>query len=314
MENKKLSISEQIQDMHKKGITFEVTDKQTAAKFLKYNNYYFKLKSYGKNYDKYLATDKKGLYINLDFAYLQELSTLDMYLRKTIISMSLDIEHALKTQLLYDLTQNDSEDGYHIVEQYLNANYMRIKSLHNKIGKSAASDLIEKKKNQNDSYALWEIVEVMSFGEFIDLYQLYYTTYPSKSNDYSSYLWSIKFLRNAAAHNNCLLNSLKAPYHITIHKTKEIQFEISKINSISPKSRQKWLTNPVIHDFIVLVLVFLKLIKSNGIKQAGIKQLQWLFETRMPLHKQYFEKNSSILESYRFTAKVVKYFCNKYRK
>lgn len=49
----------------------------------------------------------------------------------------------------------------------------------------------------------------------------------------SSYLWSIKFLRNAAAHNNCLLNSLKAPYHITIHKTKEIQLEVSKIKTIS---------------------------------------------------------------------------------
>lgn len=314
MEKKKLSISEQIQDMCIKGITFDITDKENATRFLKYNNYYFKLKSYGKNYDKYLSTDKKNQYINLDFAYLQELSTLDMYLRKSIISMSLDIEHALKTQLLYDLAQNDSEDGYHIVKQYLDADYKRIKSLHDKIGKSAASDLIEKRQNQDDTYALWEIVEVISFGEFIDLYQLYYSTYLSKTNDYSSYLWSIKFLRNAAAHNNCLLNSLKAPYHIKIHKTKDIQFEISKIKGISAKSRQRWMENPVIHDFTILVFVFLKLIKSEGIKKAGIEQLQWLFEERMPRHKQYFEKNSAILESYRFTAKVVKYFCNKYRK
>lgn len=228
MVKKKLSIPEQIQDMQDKGITFYITDEKEACNFLKYNNYYFKLKSYGKNYEKYLTTAKKGQYINLDFAYLQELSTLDMYLRKVILSMALDIEHALKIQLLYDLSQNNSENGYDIVKQYLDADYMRIKSLHDKIGKSAASDLIEKKQHQDDNYALWEIVEIMSFGEFIDLYQLYYSTYPSKNNDYSNYLWSIKFLRNAAAHNNCLLNSLKAPYHVKIHKTKEIQFEISK--------------------------------------------------------------------------------------
>lgn len=314
MIKKKLSIPEQIQDMQDKGITFYITSKKEAYNFLKYNNYYFKLKSYGKNYEKYLATAKKGQYINLDFAYLQELSTLDMYLRKAILSMALDIEHALKIQLLYDLSQNNSENGYDIVKQYLDADYMRIKSLHDKIGKSAASDLIEKKQHQDDNYALWEIVEVMSFGEFIDLYQLYYSTYPSKNNDYSSYLWSIKFLRNAAAHNNCLLNSLKAPYHVKIHKTKEIQFEISKIKTISPNTKEKWMTNPVIHDFVILVFVFLKLTKSTGIKQSGIEHLHWLFNERMPKHKEYFSKNATITESYHFTSKIVNYFCNKYRK
>lgn len=314
MKKEKLSIEEQINNMLAKGITFDIADINSARSFLKNNNYYFKLKSYERNYDQYLSTDKKGQYINLDFAYLQELSTIDMYLRKIIISMSLDIEHALKTQLLYDLTQNEAEDGYHIVNEYLNEDFMHIKSLHDKIGKSAASDLIQKKLEQNDNYALWEIVEIISFGEFIDLYQLYYSMYPSKNNDYSNYLWSIKFLRNAAAHNNCLINSLKAPYHIKIHKTKQIQFELSKIKSISPNMRQKWMNNPVIHDFIILVFVFLKLMKSNGIKQFGIEKLQWLFNERMLKHEEYFTKNTSIVESYHFTAKVINYFCNKYRK
>lgn len=314
MSKKKLTISEQIKDMENKGISFHFIDEKDVRNFLMHNNYYFKLKSYGKNYDKYLSTPKKGQYINLDFAYLQELSILDMHLRKTILSMALDIEHALKTQILYDLSQNEKEDGYNIVKQYLEGDYMRVKSLHDKVGKSAASDLIQKKQENDDNYSLWEIVEVMSFGEFIDLYQLYYSTYPAKDNDFSSYLWSIKFLRNAAAHNNCLLNSIKAPYQINIHKTKGIQFEISKINGLSSNTRDKWMANPVIHDFIVLVFVFVKLIKSSGVKKAGIDNLHWLFNERMIRHKDYFTKNSSITESYRFTTKIVNYFCNKYRK
>lgn len=314
MNGPKLTIDEQIADMQAKGITFNIVKPNDAKKFLKYNNYYFKLKSYGKNYDKYFRTEKKGQYINLDFSYLQELSTLDMYLRKIILSMSLDVEHALKTQLLLDLSCNEQEDGYNIVKQYLDADYMRIKSINDKIGKSASSDLIAKHKENDNTYALWEIVEVMSFGEFIDLYQLYYSTYPSKNNDYSSFLWSIKFLRNAAAHNNCLLNSLKAPYHVTIHKTKEMQFELSKIKAISPNVRDKWMNNPVIHDFVVLVYVYLNLIKSSGIKQHGITELQELFNVRMVQHKDYFEKNQTIKESYSFVAKIVNYFCNKYRK
>lgn len=314
MNRKKLTIAEQISDMHQKGFTFHYTEEQDVSRFLKYNNYYFKLKSYGKNYDKYNSTEKKGQYLNLDFSYLQELSTLDMYLRKTIIAMALDIEHALKTQLLYDLSANDAEDGYSIVSKYLSADYMRVKSLHDKIGKSAATDLIQKRQNNDDCYALWEIVEVISFGEFIELYQLYYSLYPSKNNDFSSYLWSIKFLRNAAAHNNCLLNSLKAPYSISIHKTKDILFEISKIKTISQKSREKWMANPVIHDFVILVYVYLRLIKSHGIKQSGIDNLHWLFNERMLKHKEYFQKNNTITESYNFVVKIVNYFCNKYRK
>ena len=85
MKRKKLTIAEQIQDMHTKGISFNYNNEKEVSDFLSHNNYYFKLKSYGKNYDKYHATEKKGKYINLDFAYLQELSTLDMYLRKVII-------------------------------------------------------------------------------------------------------------------------------------------------------------------------------------------------------------------------------------
>lgn len=155
MKRKKLTVAEQIADMRQKGITFHYIEEHEAARFLKYNNYYFKLKSYGKNYDKYNSTEKKGQYINLDFSYLQELSTLDMYLRKAIIAMALDIEHALKTQLLYDLSTNDAEDGYSIVEKYLSCgDFMRTKSIHDKIGKSAATDLIQKRQNTNDNYAL----------------------------------------------------------------------------------------------------------------------------------------------------------------
>lgn len=172
-----------------------------------------KLKAYEKNYDQYRSTPKQGQYINLDFCYLKELSTLDMYLRKIILSMALDIEHALKVQLLLDLTNNPKEDGYAIVQEYLEKDFTTVKAIHDKIGKSAASDLIQKRLNEDDDYALWEIVEVLSFGHFIDLYQLYYLKYPSK-NEFGSYLWSIKFLRNAAAHNNCLLNSIKSPYKV----------------------------------------------------------------------------------------------------
>lgn len=68
-------------DMKSKGISFIQYEESDAKRFCK-NTYYFKLKAFERNYDKYNRTEKKGQYINLDFAYLVELSTIDMYLRK----------------------------------------------------------------------------------------------------------------------------------------------------------------------------------------------------------------------------------------
>ena len=53
MNRKKLTIAEQISDMNQKGITFHYTEEQDVSRFLKYNNYYFKL----KNLKAYLVED-----------------------------------------------------------------------------------------------------------------------------------------------------------------------------------------------------------------------------------------------------------------
>ena len=99
----KLTIDEQVEDLKEKGTGFNIVNQDDAKKFLRYNNYYFKLKSYAKNYP---INPKNGKYVNLEFAYLVELSKIDMYLRKIILGMCLDIEHVLKTRVLYDISQN----------------------------------------------------------------------------------------------------------------------------------------------------------------------------------------------------------------
>lgn len=135
----KLSIDDQIEDMKRKGISFTLCPETEARKFLKNNTYYFKLKAYERNYSN---DNKDHMYRNLDFEHLKELSKIDMYLRKMILDMCLDIEHVLKTRLVYDCTINSETDGFDFVSSFLDNNYPIVKAIIDKAkGKSICSDL-----------------------------------------------------------------------------------------------------------------------------------------------------------------------------
>ncbi len=294
----KLSIDEQIADLKSKGVKFEIMSEEEASRFLRYNNFYFKLKSYAKNYLRYQKKEFNGQYINLDFAYLVELSTLDMYLSKLIVHMCLDIEHFLKTRLMYDISINDAEDGYNIVKKYLDGHYDILSNLYQNSDKSATSELIGKFKEHEEDIPIWSFIETLSFGRFIELYDLYYGTYGGKN--YSSYLGAIKFLRNAAAHNTCLLNAIRKPYSNKIHKTRDIMDILKKIKELTTSDKDK-MANPVIHDFVVLLFVYNDILNypaNRKLRAVGMSQVKELFETTMPRHRDYFIKNDVLCENH----------------
>ena len=305
----KLSIKNQIIHMKEvQGIEFNIINEEEAEEFLKNNNYYFKIKSYAKNYSKYDKGLNTGKYINLEFAYLKELSTMDMYFRKYIIKITLDIEHFLRTQLLRDLSENDDEDGYKIIKDFFIKYPYIEKNINEKNNKnSICGDLILKYK---DDFAIWNIAEVLSFGDFIKLYEMYYSKYPSEEN-ISRYLWSVKFLRNAAAHNSCLLNSLRNPYNTRINLFKEINTFISKIDGISSDIRKRRMSNPIVNDFVVTLYVFNNVVKSQQIKKHSMEELKTLIDIRFIRNKSYFEKNQLIVSYYRFIKIIVDYFYSK---
>lgn len=306
MRRPNLTIKEQIDYMEiEKGILFNITTKEEAFDFLNNNNYYFKLKSYAKNYDRYLNGDKKDKYINLEFAYLQELSRLDMYFRKFIIKMTLDIEHFAKTKLIKDCSENKLEDGYSIVADFIIKYPYIEKGIIDKSNSSnsVCSDLIKK---YSDELAIWNLVEILSFGDFIKLYSFYYQKYPN-SDSMVNHLWSVKFLRNAAAHNSCLLNTLKSPY-TGVRANKQINTYVSKINGVKKEERIKKLKNPIIHDFVVTLYVFDYFTKNNNTKYSTFKELKDLIDTRFIENKDYFIKNQIIVTHYNFIKKIVDYF------
>lgn len=245
-----------------------------------------------------------GKYINLEFAYLVELSKIDMYFRRLILKMTLDIEHFLKAQLIRDFQDNDSEDGYTIIDEFFQEYSYVEKNIDIKGNNSTCTDLVLKYKG---NFAIWNIVEVLSFNDFTRLYQMYYKKYRSRES-MGKFLWSVRLLRNAAAHNSCLLNSLRTPYQYNVRPNQKVINYLSKIERISRTARGSRMKNPVMHDFIVTLYVFNNIISSKKVKDITMTELKNLVDNRMSRNKEFFEKNQILTAHYDFAKKVIDYF------
>ncbi len=301
---KKLSVDELIQHMKNKGITFNIINKDDAKHFLQKHNYYFKLAAYRANYAKYPHGNLKVKYISLDFAYLRELSTIDMHLRYVILKMCLDIEHQLKVMLLTDVESNLAEDGYSLVEDFDSNKSIRSKFLRQASG-SYAQDLIQKHQDLLD-FPIWAFCELISFGDFIKLYKFYIQRHPKrKTLPKFNLLYPIRNLRNAAAHSNCLIYKLSAH---TGNTTSDIGNIISKIPTLTVSSREKYLKILPIHDFAVLLYWYSLYVTSEGLLHSRKRELYALFFHRMRMHKEYFLKSEYIQNSYVFCIRLIQYF------
>ena len=303
-----------------KGIQFKYTSENDAENYLININNYLRTAAYRKNYQKNQKGNNVGKYISLDFAYLQELSTLDMHFRFVISKMCLDIEHDLKVKMLKDIESDSSTDGYDIVKKFLLQNAYILGKLEANSASPFTSDLIHKYFTVQRTYDLikgkyvnkisafddcpaWVLLELLTFGDFIRCYEFYYSS-RNLSKLSTSVINLVKSLRNGAAHNNCILADLA---HGTSRPPQEISQEIAKINSINSNQRQKKLSCRPMLEFTCLLYVY-KLIVSDKVKYHRIKELKRLFFNRMLEKKEFFKNNELIKSNYEFACKVITAF------
>ena len=280
-----------------KGIKFNIVKEEDAKIFLQNNNYYMKLASYRENYDK---RKSNGEYINLDFAYLQELSTIDMHLRYLILQMCLDIEHALKTRLLKDIEDNPEEDGYDIIRRFITKYDRSCQNIQKHKSSEYCRELIEK---YYPYFPAWVFVELISFGDMVKLYEYYSERYSGRLKD-GELLYSIRDLRNATAHSNCLINKLQKGTNKP--SVKIIKF-VSNIDGIGASMRTNKLSNKFLYDFISLLYVYNEFINVSIVKEKRFKQIQEFINGRVIKNREYFEKNECIKTAYTFVKNVIDY-------
>mgnify|MGYP002626074740 CR=1 FL=1 len=315
----KLTSEQLVQKMRdEKGILFNLTTEKEAEIYLRDVNNYLRTASYRKNYATRQKGSRAGTYIGLDFAYLQELSALDMRLRSVISRMCMDIEHSLKVRLLKDIEQDSDTDGYAIVESFLDANTWIIAKIEGTVTSPFTGELIAKYFTIQKTYnkakqrtenriadykncPVWVLLEVITFGDFIVFYNYYHQSKGMKPPLSSALINIVKSLRNASAHNNCLLSNLS---RTTSKPPVEVSKFVSQIHGVGKGRRQKRLSCRPMMEFATLLYVYKKIVTPR-IADDRIEELKSLFSVRMMRHWRYFIKNDTITSTYFLAQKII---------
>lgn len=311
---------------NEKGITFSIMSEADAAEYFCKRNNYLRTASYRKNYAKHETGAQVGKYINLDFAYLAELSNIDFYLREHLLKMCIDIEHALKVALLAEIEQNPQENGYKIVCDFLEK-YPQVKrSIEQKADAIFTGDLINKYFNLcyvvnsqtgacsvkiiNVDCPVWVLTEIISFGDLIKLCEFYsanYRQFFAVALD-RNIINPVKSLRNACAHNNCLFTSLRPSK--TTRPPQVISRMAARVPGISRMERTKKLSSRPVFEIICLLYEY-QLVVSPKVKENRMTALKGFVDGRMIKHMDYFtgdDGNQLVESTLLFIKKAVDFF------
>ena len=304
-----------------KGISFNYTSENDAVDFLTDHNNYLRTACYRFIYPKYQSGENKGKYMNLDFAYLQELSVLDMHYRFLVKKMCSDIEHSLCMMLLKLIDNDPTTDGYDIVEHFLDSHKYVLKNLERSICSPHTGNLIQKYftittnhdettgKNistitsYNDCPA-WVLIECLTFGDLLEFYKYYCKTRNIDLPASWSTLNLVRSLRNGASHDVCLLCHLTTGSCIP---SQEITLAVKHIPSITTSQRQKKLSSRTLLEFTALIYLYDKVVQGN-IKKHRSDELYELFTKRFTQSKEFYKNNNILITSYHYCCKIIDHY------
>lgn len=327
------SATELVDKMESKGITFQKISKNDAAKYLIEKNNFLRLYAYRKNFQKAELGKKKGKYINLDFFHLKALAILDLQLRKQIFGICIDIEHCLKLSLLKDFETRKPEDAYAIVTSFFKNNYYTANDILQKsIQRNGyISDLLKKyisecdqlnnedddvcyytflQNNTKKQYCIdmpiWVLLESITFGGLIRFYEFYYECYEEDTPISIKLLNSIKSIRNACAHNNCILHDLSGN---KCHPLSFVRTFVSK-KGCTKSMIQSRLKCRTLHEFACVLYLANKRYGNStflpkDILHHDLKEIQGVLVQFEHKYLCMFQKNDIILSSFQFLKKIV---------
>lgn len=295
--------------LNQKQIKLGSFDENKTKDFLKNRTYFFKLMAYRKNF-----INIKGDYVNLTFDELVDISNIDMRLRYIMFHLCLDIEHALKTKFINEIIFRYKDDGYQFLEKYIDQNPNPGK-LRKKLNEQVSRTNQELYENHCKQLPLWIVVECCEFGILESMLTFYLKQHPDSElnflvgkNTSKNILLYVRNIRNKAAHNSVILNSItkNSGIKLTGYINNFTSNFLSQVEM--PKTLRKGNCNiGTIHDLTTLLAVYDELIDSPKMKAIRYDELKGLI--RRAYQNKHFYIGSSVERVFKYFFVIIKHLC-----
>lgn len=246
-EPKPLSFEEQVDLFESRGVVIGKRD--IAIRHIRDIGYY-KLKSFSLPLSR-VNENKERKYTDVTFQDILNRFYADKDLRISLLHSIEDIEVSIKTKLAYILGKKGAyyylnfanwcnRDKY--CKYYLEDKQNDLKhKIYNRMQRSASIELKDKKNLKNNQYpTIWLLVEILTFGDIVELLDLmsnknlkaladYYNCTPDQLK---SWLKSLKFIRNNCAHNSTVIDIKLKTSPMMLEEWKEYLF-INQKNEVT---------------------------------------------------------------------------------
>ena len=228
-----------------------------------------------------MGGENDGKYVDLDFGQLKLLASIDNSLRGVLRTLALDIEHFQKVALLNKMEQQEEdEDGYSIVADYLNSLSPKNRAYKDneleRCGYSPYSKAIYRK--YKDDLPIWVFLEMISFGTLIDFTRFCGKRWEDKTLTDSHYdLKRVKSVRNCTSHGSCIINSFAdGPTRI-----RNISSEVlsAVADAGAPKNtRQKWMKHAPVREIAITLVRYSLTVPEGKSKERAKAALAAFFD------------------------------------
>lgn len=303
-----LTVEQQVERLKSKGVTFELCSEEDAAEYLAERTYFFKVAAYRALFDKRIGGPRDGQYANLDFGHLRALASLDRDLRYALLPLTLDVEHAARTKLMRIATERDDEDGYALSRDYMaSLNHNERRRREGEVGMMGndlfCGDLVKKYGSNPADMPIWVLMELFSFGSFINLYLFCAERWGDREMVHEHYmLRQAKSVRNACAHSSDILNGIAA-IDTRINADAAIMAALAEIG-LSHRVRTAKMRNPRIRQIATLMYLHTELVTCESGKRRASANLAGLKE-RMRSTAELIPSSDVVQSSFAFLETLI---------